>query len=166
VPIYEFYCRRCHRIFNYLSRGVNTTKRPTCPRCRKTRLQRRASSFAISRGRPEPGGGDDLSDLDDARVEQAIEGLAQEAEGINEDDPRAMAQLMRKFYDRTGLPLGEGMQEALQRMQAGEDPDKIEEEMGDLLEDEDAFAGETEPRLRSLRRRLRAPTVDDTLYEL
>jgi len=168
MPIYEFYCRPCHRIFNFLSRGVNTTKRPTCPRCGKARLERRPSAFAISKGRTEPGPEGDLPDLDDSRIEEAIGGLAQEAEGINEDDPRAMARLMRKFYTRTGLPLGDGMEEALQRMESGEDPEKIEEQMGELLEGEDPFAGEpaSASRLRALRRRLSAPTVDSTLYEL
>ena len=41
---------------------------------------------------------------------------------------------MRKLTDMTGLELGDGMQEALKRMDAGEDPDAIEAEMGDLLE--------------------------------
>ena len=38
-----------------------------------------------------------------------------------------------------------GMQEALKRMESGEDPEKIEEDMGDLLE-ADPFAGETEKK--------------------
>jgi len=38
----------------------------------------------------------------------------------------------------TGLELGPGMNEALKRMEGGEDPDRIEAEMGNLLEDEKA----------------------------
>ena len=166
MPIYEFYCGDCHRIFSFLSRSTNTRKRPTCPRCKKTRLRRKVSAFAISKGRAEPAADEAMPDVDESRMEQAIAGLAQEAEGINEDDPRGMARLMRQFYERTGMPLGDGMEEALQRMQAGEDPEQIEEEMGDRLDAEDPFSGEGLSGPRQLKRRLRPPSVDDTLYEM
>jgi hypothetical protein len=58
---------------------------------------------------------------------------------INEDDPRQAAQLMRKLSHMTGLELGPGMSEALDRMEKGEDPDQLESEMGDMLADEDPF---------------------------
>ena len=46
-----------------------------------------------------------------------------------------MAKMMRKLSDATGMKFGESMEEAMRRMEAGEDPDKIEDEMGDLLDD-------------------------------
>ena len=55
--------------------------------------------------------------------------------GIDENDPRQAANVMRKLFDATGMPLGGGMQEALKRMESGEDPEKIEEDMGDVLGD-------------------------------
>ena len=165
MPIYEFYCSDCHRIFNFLSRKVGTSRRPTCPRCGKARLERRVSRFAISKGRAEPDE-DGMPDIDEARLEQAMASMASEAENLNEDDPRQMAGLMRKLYDATGLQLGPGMEEAIRRMEAGEDPDQIEEEMGDLLEDEDPFSLTGKPDLKRLRSRLAPPQVDETLYEL
>ena len=61
--------------------------------------------------------------------------MAGEAEkNLNEEDPRQAARLMRKSSSMTGMELGEGMQEAMKRMEAGEDPEKIEEEMGDVFE--------------------------------
>ena len=95
-----------------------------------------------------------------------MEALASEAEGIGEDDPQAMAGLMRRFYEASGMPLGDGMDEAIRRMEAGEDPEQIEEELGDLLEEDDPFLGEGGSGLKKLRRRIKAPAVDDTLYEL
>ena len=168
MPVYEFYCADCHTVFSFLSRKVNTSKRPDCPRCGKARLARKASSFAISKGRAETDGSDEgLPEFDEARMEQAMASIAQEAEGMSEEDPRQMARLMRKLYDSTGLQLGEGIEEAIRRMEAGEDPEKIEEEMGDLMETEDPLAGGGGKKLsRALRRRLRPPSVDDTLYEL
>lgn len=52
MPIYEFYCSRCHMIFNFFSTTINTEKRPNCPRCRKTRLVRQMSAFASPRVSP------------------------------------------------------------------------------------------------------------------
>jgi len=97
--------------------------------------------------------------------------MARESDGMNEDDPRQMGRMLRKLYEGTGLSLGEGMDEAIRRMEAGEDPDKIDEEMGDLLEEDDPLLGEggefsRSGRLRHFSQRLRPPKVDETLYEL
>lgn len=167
MPVYEFYCSDCHMIFNFLSRRIETEKRPDCPRCGRPELERQVSLFAISKGRKDDGGEDDLPDLDESRMEQAMMALAAEAEGMDEDDPRQAARLMRKLYDATGMELGGGMEEAIRRMEAGEDPDAIEEEMGDLLEGEDPFAGAGAKKgLKNLRKKYLRPKVDETLYEL
>ncbi len=166
VPIYEFYCGDCHRIYNFLSRTVNTAKRPACPRCGRPKLERKVSRFAISKNRVEPQGEDDLPPgLDESKMESLLDEIARQSDGIDEDDPRAMARMMRKLYDGTGMHLGPGMEEAMRRMEAGEDPDQIEEDMGDVLEQEDPMMG-TPGSLRQFSRRLRAPSVDETLYEL
>ena len=84
----------------------------------------------------------DLDDLpiDESKMEHAMMTLAGEAEKIKEDDPRQAADLMRKLSDMTGLKLGQGMEEALARMEQGEDPEQIEADMGDRLEQDDLFA--------------------------
>lgn len=167
MPIYEFYCADCHTVFNFFARKPDTKKRPKCPRCGRPDLDRRLSRFAISKGQSEPAAGDDLpADLDEAKMERVMAEMATQTEGMNEDDPRQMARMMRKLYDATGMDLGQGMQEAIRRMEAGEDPDKIEEEMGDLLETEEPALGHRSGRLRQLSKRLRPPQVDETLYDL
>jgi putative FmdB family regulatory protein len=168
MPIYEFYCPGCHRILNFLSRSVNTRKRPACPRCGGRDLTRRATSFAISKGRKETepeAGGPDMPDMDEERLAKAMESLAGDVEGIDEDDPKQAAHMMRKLFDATGMPVGAGMDEALRRMEAGEDPEKIEEEMGDVLE-ADPFGGDPKKALAGLKRRLAPPEVDTTLYDM
>ena len=162
MPIYEFYCNKCHMIFNFFSSAVNTDKRPLCPRCSKVRLVRQMSVFSRVKNRGE---GDEppMPDMDESKMEQAMGLLAREAENMDENDPRQAADLMRKLSDMTGLNLGPGMEEALRRMEAGEDPDQIEEEMGDLLEGEDPFNfGDRS----SGPRRTSPPRKDEKLYEL
>ncbi|MBK5257666.1 MAG: zinc ribbon domain-containing protein [Vicinamibacteria bacterium] len=175
MPIYEFYCSSCHTIFNFLSKRINIEATPCCPKCGKV-TARKPSTFAMSRNRPEPkageggpGGEGDMMDpfanMDEAQMESAMESLASEADGIDENDPRQAANVMRKLFDATGMPMGGGMQEALKRMESGEDPEKIEEDMGDLLE-KDPFAGET-ARKSTERRIPRRPAFQDPqLYDM
>jgi putative FmdB family regulatory protein len=162
MPIYEFYCPDCHMIFNFFSRTVNTDRIPHCPKCDRNELDRQMSAFAVIRGQKEEHE-NGLPDIDESKLERAMSALASEAEGINEDDPKQAAQLMRKLTDMTGLELGSGMEEALRRMEAGEDPEQIEAEMGDLLEEEEPlkFQGQ-----KKSGRRKPPPRKDETLYEL
>jgi hypothetical protein len=122
--------------------------------------------FSAISSRGEQGGGDDdLPPIDEAKMEKAMGMLAREAEHMNEDDPRQAAQLMRKLSDATGLKMGTAMEEALARMERGEDPEKIEAEMGDLLEEEEPFLLEAGSGGGS-RTRKPSPHVDERLYEL
>jgi putative FmdB family regulatory protein len=163
MPIYEFYCKGCHTIYNFFSKSINTRKKPKCPRCKTQTLERQMSSFAMT-GRAK--GEEQMDDLpvDESKMEQAMQMLAGEAESMPEDDPRQAANLMRKLTRMTGLQLGDGMEEALQRMESGEDPEQIEAEMGDILENEEPFqlgakkGGKTGRRV--------APRRDETLYDL
>ena len=172
MPIYEFYCSDCHRVFNFFARRVNTTAQPACPQCKRPRLERKISRFAVARGvQPKAdstGPEDDLPPgFDEAKLEQVMEELGREADGLDEDDPRQAARLMRAMYERTGMPLTGKMEEAMRRMEAGEDPDAIEAEMGDLLDqDETPEGGDSGGRLRGWAKKLRPPTVDETLYDL
>ncbi len=165
MPIYEFYCAACHRIFNFLSRRIDTAARPACPKCDKPGLNRLPSAFAISKGRKQEPSGPELPDLDESRLERAMESLASEAEGINEEDPRQAAHFMRRMFEAAGLPVGGGMEQALKRLESGEDPEKVEAEMGDSFE-EDPFGPKQGSVVSRLRRRFVPPSVDTTLYEM
>jgi putative FmdB family regulatory protein len=168
MPIYEFYCEACHTVYSFFAKTVNTDKRPDCPDCGRSELERQVSLFATTGEAKEPGDTDDLP-VDGSKMEQAMESLAGEAATLNEDDPRQAAQLMRKLSHETGLQYGSGIEEALGRMEAGEDPETIEAEMGDRLESEDPFVlpstgGTGSPR--GANRLRRPPRRDETLHEL
>ena len=165
MPIYEFYCENCNTIFSFFSKTVNTTKTPGCPRCSNRRLSRQVSLFAVTGRASEDGGEEDLP-FDESKMERAMQTLAGEADKLNEDDPRQAAQLMRRLSDMTGLKLGSGMEEALSRMERGEDPEQVEAEMGDLLESEDPFVLQGKKGARSEGAKRAAPKRDETLYDL
>ena len=164
MPIYEFLCSDCNTVFNFFSRRINTESQPDCPKCGREKIQRQMSTFAtIGKGK-ENEGDDPLAGIDESKMEKAFEGLLQEAGNLNEEDPRQMASLMRRFSDKTGISLGDKMEEALSRLESGEDPDSIEQEMGDLLDGEEGFS------LEDMKKKVlsgpKPPTKDDKLYEL
>ena len=165
MPIYEFYCQDCNTIFNFFSRTVNTTRTPKCPKCKRQKLSRQVSMFAVTGRAKEDSGLDDLP-LDESKMERAMETLAREADTIDENDPRQAANLMRKLTDMTGIELGSNMQEALRRMEAGEDPEQVEAEMGDLLEEEDPFLLPGKKGGKAGKQSRPAPLRDETLYDL
>jgi len=164
MPIYEFYCDQCHTIYNFFSRTVNTKKVPNCPKCENENLTRQVSLFAVTGKASEDGDLDDLP-IDESKMERAMEVLAREADRIDENDPKQAANLMRKLTDMTGLELGSNMEEALRRMERGEDPEQVEAEMGDVLEEEEPFLLPGGKKKGGVTARP-APKKDDTLYDL
>ncbi|OGV62599.1 MAG: hypothetical protein A2498_15845 [Lentisphaerae bacterium RIFOXYC12_FULL_60_16] len=166
MPIYEYYCPDCHMVFNFFSKRINPSARPACPKCARAELERQVSAFALGgkRGDSESSGMPDDFPVDERKMERAITELASQAESIKEDDPRQAANLMRKFSKMTGMEFGKGMDEAIGRLEAGDDPEQIEKEMGDLMEKEEPFVmagGSGKKGARSA-----PPVVDRTLYDL
>ncbi len=176
MPIYEFYCRHCHTIFSFLSAKVDTTTSPACPKCGRAPIERQVSRFAISKGLPDPsaanagGAADEPLSPQEERMMQAMERLASNAESLDENDPRQMSGFLKQLYSSAGLPIGPAMDEAMRRMEAGEDPDKIDEELGDRLEEEMPLGEGESPLSREGRQRWkshrRPPLRDETLYSL
>lgn len=161
MPVYEFYCADCHAIFNFFSRRINTDKTPSCPRCSKPGLTKQVSAFAISRNLQEQPEG--LPDIDETKMEQAMMAMAGEMETMDENDPKAKANFMRRFSSMTGMDLGDSAEEALSRLEAGEDPDSIEAEMGDLFDDGNLFGKKS---FKGLQKKYLPPEHDETLYTL
>jgi len=139
MPIYEFACPRCRRIFNFLSKRIHPERLPVCPRCGNPKLVKQISSFALTRGLAEPAEGPGEAggappDPEDPRLARAMAEMERDMEHLDENNPRHMAHLMRKMKDL--MPPGSVPKEldtAIKRLEAGEDPEKIEEDMGDLL---------------------------------
>ena len=139
MPIYEFACPKCRKIYSFLSKRINPDRSPVCPKCGNKKLKKEVSRFAMTRGLKEPGadaGGPPGPDLDDPRVERAMMEMEREMDSLDENNPKHMAHMMRKMKDL--MPPGsmpKEMDVAIKRLEAGEDPEKIEADMGDVLGD-------------------------------
>jgi putative FmdB family regulatory protein len=138
MPIYEFACPKCRRIFSFLSKRVSPDHLPACPKCGNKKLKKEMSRFAMTRGLKESaggeGGGSPMPGLDDPRVERAMMEMEREMESMDESNPRHMAHIMKKMKDI--MPPGSIPKEldvAIKRLEAGEDPEKVEADMGDVL---------------------------------
>ena len=176
MAIYEFYCKPCHTVFNFYARSMAAAGRtPQCPKCGHTPLDKQVSRFAISKGLSEPAAGgmdDPFANMDESKMDSIMAEMAEtfgDEEGESgEEDPRKMAAVMKKFFDATGMPPNATMSEAIARMEAGEDPDKIDEELGDALDADDPFAAQTAAgRLRQrIRDLFNKPKIDPGLYDL
>ena len=135
MPIYEFLCTRCNRIFSFHSFRVDPDKVPTCPKCGAEDLQRVPSRFGVSVSSKTAGDGGD-SDLEDPRLEREMMKLAADLEGMDENDQRQMASAVRRMTELAGEPVTPAMEEMIRRLESGEDPERIEEDLGDAIEGE------------------------------
>ena len=143
MPIYEYACPKCRVIFNFLSKRIKRDRLPVCPKCGNKKMTKQMSRFAMSRGlkepaaKSEPGTGEPpMPDFDDPRMEKAMMEMERDMEHLDENNPKHMAHMMRKMKDL--MPPGTVPKEldvAIKRLEAGEDPEKIEEDMGDVLGD-------------------------------
>lgn len=141
MPIYEFACPKCRKIFSFLSKRVNPDRLPTCPRCGDSKMIKQVSRFTMTRGLTEPsadsGAADDMEpNFDDPRVARVMAEMERDMEHMDENNPKHLAHMMQKMKDV--LPPGslpKELETAIKRLKAGEDPEKIEADMGDVLGD-------------------------------
>jgi putative FmdB family regulatory protein len=174
VPIYEFYCPRCHVLLNFFSPRIDTAARPDCPRCGEPRLERRPARFATVRRGGESGGEEGEEEnpfpgMDEERLERAMGSMAGELDQLgDQEDPRQMARFFRRFGEVSGMKLGPRMEEMLQRLERGEDPEALDEAMGGGEGEGDEGEMEEWFQLKETAKRLRRrrPPVDETLYFL
>lgn len=165
MPIYEYYCPDCHVIFNFLSRSIRADRRPKCPRCGRPDIERQVSRFAaIGRAVEKSDAGDGECDpAMDLRMEKALESVASDADAMGED-PRSAAQFIRKLSGAAGVRINGAMEQALQRIESGEDPDQIESDIGGALADANPFDAPASGR-KGGRRHAGPPERDETLHE-
>jgi putative FmdB family regulatory protein len=137
MPIYEFACPKCRKIFSFLSKRVNPDRLPVCPKCGNKKMAKQMSPFAMPRGAKEPSPAEDhasMPDVDESKVMRAMSELERDMDHFDENNPKHMAHMIRKMKE--AMPAGAMPKEidvAIKRLEAGEDPEKIEADMGDVF---------------------------------
>jgi hypothetical protein len=136
MPIYEYYCPDNHTIYQFYAKTLAQGQIvPRCPDNPKFRLKKLVSAFAVTSGnkRDETAGPPAAAPGDaaeDARMEAAMGAMEQEFSRVDENDPRAMAKMMRRMSELTGEKIDGEMEEVVRKLEEGADPDSLEEELG------------------------------------
>jgi putative FmdB family regulatory protein len=105
VPIYEYECGGCKRRVSLLVRSLASAEAPRCPRCGSAELSRLMSRFATPKS-------------DEARLEAAAD--PSQFGDLDENDPQAVARMVKRMGEATGEDLGDELGEAMEAA-AGEE---------------------------------------------
>ena len=133
MPIYEYRCRQCGRKQSIFWRSLSAVNEANaqCERCGSKQLTRLMSRVRVVRG---GGNGENAGVNDDAMLD--------EMSNLDENDPRALGRFMRKMAAESGEDMGAEFDEVVGRLEKGEDPERIERDMGDVFGgDEGGMAG-------------------------
>ncbi len=154
MPIYEYRCARCGRVSSFLVRNVSAHTAPACPKCGHPKTERVFSRVAVIGGRkgrasnrddadasppadfekpPEVGDDEPAAPGEGGPTEAELAEVESLLTSMDENDPRSMGRAMRRMAEIAREPLEGEVEEVVRRLEAGEDPDSIEEKMGDTL---------------------------------
>ena len=130
MPAYEYNCLDCKRRFEiFMSYSEYGNKDINCTHCGSANIQRRLSRIRIAKS--EDSRMEDLAgNFDDP---SALAGL--------EEDPQALGKMMRKMSREMGEDLGPEFDEVIDRLEAGQSPEEIEESIPELGEGDSDFGG-------------------------
>ncbi len=112
MPIYEYRCGGCRRRVSLFVRGFVDPPCKACPECGSVELSRLVSRVAVLKSNESQ-----LEDLSDPSA----------WDGIDENDPKGMADMMRRMGDSMGEDMGPEFGEMVDRMESGD----ISDEPGD-----------------------------------
>jgi hypothetical protein len=63
-------------------------------------------------------------------MEAAMGAMENEFANVDENDPRAMARMMRRMSELTGEKIDGEMEEVVRKLEEGADPESLEEQLG------------------------------------
>jgi putative FmdB family regulatory protein len=104
MPIYEYKCQECGRIFSLLIRTDVQSQEPHCKHCDSIELKRLISRPSLVRTK-----------------------TSAEAGQLRAVDPRRAVENMSRTYDQTGIDPGQGFEDVAKRAAAGDSPQELKE---------------------------------------
>jgi putative FmdB family regulatory protein len=118
MPTYDYRCEACGKRASIVQSYEAYGSEPVaCPHCGSDSLTRLINRIRFARSE-----------------ESRLDSLADPGAwgNFDENDPRSMAKMMRKMGQEMGEELPGEFNEVVDRLEAGESPDSIEESMPDL----------------------------------
>ena len=122
MPTYDFICNACEKRFEVFLTFSEYGKKPVqCTYCQSENVRRRMTKVRIAKS-------------DESRMESAADDFSG-MDGI-ENDPKALARMMRKMGGEMGEELPAEFNDVVDRLEAGQSPEEIESALPDLGADE------------------------------
>jgi hypothetical protein len=141
-------------------------------------MEKIVSAFAVTgRKKPESSAPEAGGSADDPQMEAAMGAMEREFANVDENDPRAMARMMRRMAEVSGEKIDGEMEEVVRKLEEGADPESLGDQLGAEspggMEDPDEMmpgspatdAATKEARHRFKARRLLPPRRDPKLYD-
>jgi putative FmdB family regulatory protein len=117
MPRYEYRCLDCKRRFEvYLSYDEYGKQNVSCTNCNSLDVQRQIGRIRIAHS-------------EESRLEKLAD--PSNLAGL-EDDPKALAKMMRQMGSELGEDMGSEYDEVLDRLDSGQSPEEIESAMPDF----------------------------------
>jgi putative FmdB family regulatory protein len=118
MPAYDFVCNACRKPFEtFMSYSEYGSKAVTCAHCGSGDVRRRMTKVRIAKSE-----------------ENRLDSMADDFSGMEdiENDPKALARMMRKMGREMGDELPAEFDEVADRLEAGQSPEEIESALPDL----------------------------------
>ena len=117
MPTYEYRCIDCNHKFEiYLSYQEYESAAVTCPKCGHLHPERIIRPVRITRTE-----GDRLESLADPAQLASLD-----------DDPQTLGRMMRQMSRELGEDMGSEFDEVVDRLEKGQSPEQIEQDLPDL----------------------------------
>lgn len=118
MPRYDYRCQDCRKRSVIFQTYDEYGEKPVaCPHCGSARLQRIISRVRFARS-------------EDSRLDSLSD--PSQWGDIDDEDPRSMARMMRKMGRELGEDMPAEFDEVVDRLEAGDSPDEIEDSMPDF----------------------------------
>jgi putative FmdB family regulatory protein len=117
MPNYEYRCLNCRKRFEiFLTYANYGAQAVTCPHCKSEHVQRKLGRIRVARS--------DESRMDSLADPSSLDGL--------DEDPRALGRMMRRMSGELGEEMGPEFNEVVGRLESGQSPEQIEQDLPDL----------------------------------
>ena len=110
MPEYEYRCMQCGQRSSHLFLSFASVTEPNCPHCDSSDMRRLVSRFAVMKS-------------EEARLESLSDPSM--FAGVDENDPRSVAQWARKLGSQLGDDLPADYDEMVDQIESGEMPDDL-----------------------------------------
>lgn len=118
MPTYDFICNHCEKRFDVFMTFSEYGNKPVhCAHCGSDKVRRRMTKIRVAKSEGS-----------------RLESMADNFPGFDglDEDPKALAQMMRKMGSETGESLPPEFDEVVDRLEAGQSPEEIESALPDL----------------------------------